>query len=162
MLQTVLNSSFSCDKECRSSTQRGCNRTCEGSCHKPRAGPRSKTKPSEPPVKRTSPSKIKESIVENIKIFEEEAKALKSKPLEAMTKSTDGGDAEVDKNSEESVTTNEEKSNYTEPETIIKYRPGPKSRKKYLVVKESELKKEESKEMTKVIDSSPKTKSRIF
>ena len=44
---------------------------------KPRAGPRSRTKPSEPPAQRTSPSKIKESIAENIKIFEEQAKALK-------------------------------------------------------------------------------------
>merc|ERR1719233_832534 len=36
---------------------------------KPKAGPRSKTKPNEPPVTRTSPTKIKESIAENIKIF---------------------------------------------------------------------------------------------
>ena len=49
----------------------------ENGNEKPRKpGPRSKTRPLEPPAVRDSPTKIKESIAENIKIFEKEAKSL--------------------------------------------------------------------------------------
>merc|ERR1719318_902740 len=129
---------------------------------KPRAGPRSRTKPSEPPVQRTSPSKIKESIAENIKIFEEQAKALKSKPLapeQVQSKPAVDRDIvqESSKKKSDELVEDTEKSNDKEPETI-KYRPGPKSRKKYLVVKEDEVKKQEPNEKTKLI-SSPKRSS---
>merc|ERR1719318_258898 len=129
---------------------------------KPRAGPRSRTKPSEPPVQRTSPSKIKESIAENIKIFEEQTKALKSKPLapeQVQSKPAVDRDIvqESSKKKSDELVEDTEKSNDKEPETF-KYRPGPKSRKKYLVVKENEVKKQEPNEKTKLI-SSPKRSS---
>merc|ERR1719233_559847 len=111
---------------------------------KPKAGPRSKTKPNEPPVTRTSPTKIKESIAENIKIFEE---AIKLKSHDDVLNKT---------NAEEDLTKHKSDKDETEDvesEPTVKYRPGPKSRKKYLIVKEDDAAKDTKREST---NSSPK------
>jgi len=108
---------------------------------KPKAGPRSRTKPNEPPVTRTSPTKIKESIAENIKIFEEAIK-LKSQD-DVLNKMND----EEDSNKHKS---DKEENKDVEPEPTVRYRPGPKSRKKYLIVKEDEALKDTKNESTKL------------
>ena len=105
---------------------------------KPKAGPRSRTKPNEPPVARTSPTKIKESIAENIKIFEE---AIKSKSQDDLMNKT---------STVEDLTKIEGDKEATELEPTIKYRPGPKSRKKYLMVKEDDAIKNTTIESTKL------------
>merc|ERR1719233_1222277 len=108
---------------------------------KPKAGPRSKTKPNEPPVTRTSPTKIKESIAENIKIFEE---AIKLKSHDDVLNKT---------NAEEDLTkrkSDKDETEDVEEEPTVKYRPGPKSRKKYLIVKEDDAVKDTKRESTKL------------
>eukprot|EP00092_Neocalanus_flemingeri_P011468 GFUD01012360.1.p1 GENE.GFUD01012360.1~~GFUD01012360.1.p1 ORF type:complete len:1412 (-),score=414.50 GFUD01012360.1:12-4247(-) len=111
-------------------------------------GPRSRTRPNQTETERTSSTKIKESIAENIKMFEEQAKALKSKSLdvvELVAKISEGSKATADtqKVSEETLTekeSNEKLAEENEPEPTVRYKPGPKSRKKYLVVKDDQTK----------------------
>ena len=129
-------------------------------------GPRSKTRPLEPPAVRDSPTKIKESIAENIKIFEKEAKSLEAiqslKDTNVESKSLAGPEtssaAETvvvvptsvsealgdDAISSENIATEESIQPIAgeDSESTVRYRPGQSSREQYLVIKESDPIKE--------------------